>query len=205
MTACSCIPFYFQTNRQTNEKVFLKLAKKLNTPEKFQKLIRSYKYNNEANGEALKAKSAHCLESAFLAAAILEHKDYPTLVMSLEIIDDLDHVIYVFQNNKKWDSVGCSRDTGLNGRKPVFHCLKDLAMSYYEPYIDKSSCITEYQIINRNNLKSNWRFSNKNVWKVEQYLIEVRHQRLKFNKKRYQNLFKKHQNGFRIKKKSFWL
>lgn len=212
MTAFSCIRYYFQTSRQMNDKVFLKLAKKFNTPEKVQKLIRSFKYNNEPDGETLKsayetlkAKSAHCLEGAFLAAAILEHKGYPPLVMSLESIDDLDHVIYVYQKNKKWGSVGCSRDTGLHGRKPVFRNLKDLAMSYYEPYIDKSGCITGYQVVNLDDIKSNWRFSGKNVWKVEQYLIDIRHHRLKFNRKRYQNLFKKYQKGLRIKKKYFWL
>lgn len=126
MIAFNCKAYCFQTNRQMNDKVFIKLAEKFNKPEKVQKLIRSHKYNNEPNGETLKsahstlkAKSAHCLEGAFLAAAILEHKGYPPLVMSLESIDDLDHVIYVYQNNNKWGSVGCSRDTGLHGRKPV--------------------------------------------------------------------------------------
>lgn len=195
-----------------NDKVFFKLAKKFNTPEKVQKLIRSYRYNSEPNGETLKsahstfkAKSAHCLEGALLAAAILEHQGYSPLVMSLESIDDLDHVIYVYQRNNKWGSVGCSRDTGLYGRKPIFRSPKELAMSYYEPYIDKTGCITGYQIVNLDVIKSNWRFSNRNVWKVEQYLIDIRHHRLKFNKRRYKNLFKKFQNGLRIKKKFFWL
>lgn len=195
-----------------NDKVFLKLAKKFSTPEKVQKLIRSYKYNNEPNGETLKsayltlkAKNAHCLEGAFLAAAILEHKGYPPLVMSLESIDDLDHVVYVYNKNGRWGSVGCSRDTGLHGRKAIFRSPKELAMSYYEPYIDKTGCITGYQIVNLDDIKSNWRFSERNVWKVEQYLIDIRHHRLKLNKKRHQKLLKKFLKGLRIKKKIFWL
>ena len=196
-----------------SDKVFLKLSEKHNTPEKVQKLIRSFKYNNESNGETLKsafstlkAKSAHCLEGAFLAAAILEHIGYPPLVMSLESIDDLDHVIYVYQKNNKWGSVGCSRDNGLHGRKPLFSNPKELAMSYYEPYIDNTGCITGYQIVNLDDIKfTNWRFSTKNVWKVEKYLIDIRHHRLKFNKRRYNSLFKKFQSGLRIKKRFFWL
>ena len=139
---------------------FVRLSDKLNSPIKVQTYLRNLKYNKEENGETLrsafsaaKLKTVHCLEAALLAAAILENKGYPPIVMSLESHDNLDHVIFVYNKNRKWGSIGRSRDEGLHGRKPQFKSLKELAMSYYEPYIDKTGCITAYQIVNLDDAK----------------------------------------------------
>lgn len=195
-----------------NNKVFKKLAQKYNSPLKVQKLIRSFKYNREKNGETLrsayvayKKKEAHCLEGALLAAAILEQCGYPPIVMSLESIDDLDHVIYVYKQKSRWGSIACSRDQGLFGRKAVFRSLRDLALSYYEPYIDKTGCITGYQIAHLDQTKTDWRFSLKNVWKVEQHLIDIKHVNLKLNKKRYKKIHKRYLKGLKAKKQKHWL
>lgn len=191
---------------------FKKIAQKYNTPLKVQKLIRSFKYNRELNGETLRSafeafrrKEAHCLEGAILAAAILEHAGFPPMVMSLESVDDLDHVIFVYKKNNKWGSIACSRDQGLFGRKPIFRSLRDLAMSYYEPYIDKTGCITGYQITHLDESKVDWRFSKKHVWKVEQHLIDIKHVNFKFNKKRYKKIHKRYLKGILAKKKPSWL
>lgn len=191
---------------------FKKLAKKYSTPGKVQKYLRALAYNNESNGETLKSaakthteKNAHCLEAAFLAAAILEQIGYPPLVMSLESIDNLDHVLFVYKKNGRWGSVARSRDEGLHGRKPVFRSPRDLALSYYEPYIDKSGCITGYQVVNLDRSMANWRSSKKNVWKVEQFLIDLKHVSIKFNKKRYQKIQSRYLAGIYAAKKSSWL
>lgn len=191
---------------------FQKLAKKYSTPQKVQSFLRAMDYNAEKGGEtlrsahsALKIKKAHCMEAAFLAAAILENCGYEPLVMSLESIDDLDHVIFVYRHKGKWGSVGRSRDEGLHGRKPIFRSLRDLALSYYEPYIDKTGCITGYQIANLDDSKADWRFSKKNVWKAEQFLIDIKHVPIKFNKKRYQRIHKRYMSGIKAKKQSSWL
>lgn len=195
-----------------NKNIFKKISQTLNTPLKVQKFIRQFSYNHEIKGETLKSayetfkcKKAHCLEAALLAAAILEHRKFRPLVMSLESIDNLDHVVYVYQKNRKWGSIGCSRTPGLFGRKPVYRSLKDLAMSYYEPYIDETGCITGYQVVDLNDINSNWRFSIKNVWKVERYLIEVKHVSFKFNKARYQKLRNRYLKKILPKKKASWL
>lgn len=195
-----------------NKNFFKSLSKTLNTPLKVQKYLRKMNYNKELNGEtlrsahsALKAKQAHCLEAAFVAAAILEHKGFKPIVMSLESIDNLDHVIFVYQKNGLWGSIGRSRDEGLHGRKPVFKNLRALALSYYEPYIDKTGCIVGYQIANLDDANVDWRFSSKNVWKLEQYLIDIKHKKIKFNKSKYKKIHKKYLSGIAPKKKEYWL
>jgi hypothetical protein len=195
-----------------SKEFFKKLANQLKTPEKVQRYLRDLNYNHEKNGETLRSafsaaqlKEAHCLEAALLAAAILEYKGFPPLVMSIESHDNLDHVIFVYQKNKKWGSVGRSRDEGLHGRKPLFKNLRSLAMSYYEPYIDKTGCITGYQIAHLDSTKADWRKSSKNVWKVEKYLIDLKHVEFKFNKQRYLRIHKKYLNGITAVKKPSWL
>jgi hypothetical protein len=195
-----------------NKNYFKNLSKKLNTPLKVQKYLRQLNYNKETDGEtlrsayaALKAKKAHCLEAAFIAAAILEHKGYAPLVMSLESIDNLDHVIFVYQQNGLWGSIGRSRDEGLHGRKPIFKTLRQLAVSYYEPYIDKTGCIVGYQIANLDDGKADWRFSKKNVWKLEKFLIDIRHEKIKFNKRRYKKIHENYLKGNLASKKKSWL
>lgn len=192
--------------------IFKKLARKYSNPIKVQKFLKSIPYNSEKKGETLKSaaesfkkQNAHCLEAAFLAAAILEIKGYPPLVMSLESQDDLDHVVYVYKKNNKWGSVARSRDAGLHGRKPVFRSLRDLALSYYEPYIDSTGCITGYQVAHLDDSRSNWRYSTKNVWKAEQFLIDIKHVSIKFNKRRYQKIYKNYLNGKRAKRQKSWL
>lgn len=145
------------------------------------------------------------MEASLLAAAILENRGYKPFVMSLESIDNLDHVIFVYQKNKKWGSIGCSRTPGLFGRKPVYRSLRDLALSYYEPYIDKTGCITGYQIANLDDINSNWRFSRRNVWKVEKYLIDIKHISIKFNKKRYKILRDRYLKNIFPKSQSTWV
>lgn len=192
--------------------IFKKLAQKYPDPVRVQKFLRAMDYNAEKGGEtlrsalsSLKKKKAHCMEAAFIAAAILEQRGYPPLVMSLESIDDLDHVIFVYRKNGRWGSVARSRDEGLHGRKPVFRSLRDLALSYYEPYIDKSGCITGYQVAHLDDSGADWRRSPKNVWKAEQFLIDLRHKRIKFNKIRYRRIHQRYLRGQYAARQNTWL
>lgn len=191
---------------------FKKLANKFSDPLKVQSFLRSLEYNHEQKGETLRSalsalnkSEVHCLEAALVAAAILEHQGYPPLVMSLESQDNLDHVIFVYKKNYLWGSVGRSRDEGLHGRKPRFRSLRDLALSYYEPYIDKTGCITGYQVANLDDVGTDWRSGQKNVWKVEKFLIDIKHVQIKFNLSRYNKIHKKYLSGICAKKTNLWL
>ncbi len=173
-----------------------KLIESLPTPARVQRFLTSLPYNRELDGstlrsfrEALKRNEVHCLEAALVAAVILEQHGFPTRLLSLESQDKLDHVIFVFRENSCWGSIGRSRDIGLHGRRPVFRRLRDLAWSYFAPYVDYSGRITGYGLGNLDALeKYDWRFSAKNVWKVENYLREIPHCSLKSSDETYGNL-----------------
>ena len=157
-------------------------------------------YNWEAQGgtlrsfrEMLKAGEAHCLEAAVGAAVILEQHGYPPLLMDIESVDLLDHVIFVFQKNGKWGSIGRSRDTGLHGRKPLFRSLRDLTWSYFDPYVDFSGRIKGYGLANLYDLGNyDWRFSPRRMTKIEDFLRALPHRRLRSSDARYEKLLKRY-------------
>ena len=119
------------------------------------------------------------------AACVLEQHGYPPLVMSLESADLLDHVIFVYREAGRWGSVARSRDPGLHGRKPAFGTPRALALSYFDAYVDDTGSLTGYAVADLRDLgRYDWRFSRRNVWAVERFLLRVRHQRLPRRPKR---------------------
>ena len=173
-----------------------RLVEKYRTPKQVQQFLRSLAYNREEEGdsqfsfrEVVKRKKAHCLEAALVAAVILEQHGYPPLLLSFESVDELDHVIYIFQKDGLWGSVARSRDAGLHGRKPVFRTPRDLAWSYYEPYVDLTGRITGYAVVDLDELGNyDWRFSSRNLWKLEKYLIAFPHRAMASSDDRYSKL-----------------
>ena len=126
------------------------------------------------------------MEAALCAAVILEQHGYPPLLLSLESQDKLDHVVFIFQKKGLWGSVGRSRDAGLHGRRPLFRRLRDLVWSYFDPYIDSTGRITGYGAANLYALgRYDWRFSPRNLWRVENHLREIPHAPLRSSDKRY--------------------
>lgn len=163
------------------------------TPHRIQRWLRSLGYNWERNGPTLRSfrgvvrrRSAHCLEAALAAAAILEHHGHPPLLLDLESRDRLDHVVCAFRRDGRWGAVGGSRDVGLWGRRPAFRSVEALARSYYAPYIDEAGRIVAYALADLRALDPyDWRLSERNVWKVERFLIALPHRPLPTSDRRY--------------------
>ena len=159
---------------------------RLRTPLAVQQWLNALPYNTEKGGETLRSfrgvirtGTAHCLEAALSAAVIMEQHGYPPLVLSFESIDLLDHVIFVYRTRTGWGSVARSRDPGLHGRQPLFATPRALALSYVESYVDFTGGIKAYAVVDLRVMGDyDWRLSEKNVWKVEQMLLDWPHRRL---------------------------
>lgn len=172
------------------------MIESLRTPAQVQRFLTAMPYNWERSGgtlrsfrEVLKRNEAHCLEAALAATVILEQHGYPPLLLDIESVDLLDHVIFVFQKQGLWGSIGRSRDIGLHGRKPVFRNLRQLVWSYFDPYVDFSGRIKGYGLTNLYDLgKYDWRFSSKNMHRIEDHLRAIPHRALKSSDKRYERL-----------------
>lgn len=175
------------------------IIRTLRTPVQVQRFLRALPYNWEREGRTLRSfrgvmrhGEAHCLEAVLAAATILEHHGYPPLVLDLESEDHLDHVLFLFRHRGRWGAIGRSRDPGLHGRKPAFPTVRDLALSYVDPYVDGSGRITGYGVGDLDELvRGNWRLSERNVWEVERALIRVPHRPLHTSDRRHQRMLRR--------------
>ncbi len=178
-----------------------RLIARLRRPADVQAWLNDLPYNVEKGGETLRSfrgvvrtGMAHCLEAALFAAVVLEQHGYPPLVLSFESQDNLDHVIFVYRSRGGWGSVARSRDPGLHGRKPVFANPRALARSYIEPYVDYTGRVLGFGVCNLAEAMGNydWRWPQKNVWKVERVLIDWPHTKLPSSNARYRELKKRY-------------
>ena len=191
------------------------LIQSLRTPAQVQEYFTAMPYNWERQGgtmrsfrEVLKVGEAHCLEAAVGAAVILEQHGYLPLLMDIESVDLLDHVIFVFQKNGRWGSIGRSRDIGLHGRRPIFRSLRDLTWSYFDPYVDFSGRIKGYGVTSLYDLGNyDWRFSPRKMTKIEEHLRHIPHRAIRSSDKRYEQLlarYKKYKQRYPDRSPSYY-
>ena len=175
-----------------------RILRRLATPAKVQAFLNALPYNTEPPPDpatlrtfrgVVRTNTAHCLEAALFTAVVMEQHGLPPIVMSLESIDGLDHVLFVYRRRGRWGSVARSRDPGLHGRQPVFRTLRELALTYVDPYIDKTGCVKAYGAVDLRVLDPyDWRLSDGNAWKVERLLFEIPHQPIRVSRARVSRL-----------------
>lgn len=192
---------------------FEDLAQAYPTPEAVQKLINSFEYNSEEEGETVHSaltvvqkRRAHCLEAAFASAAILEHHGYPPLVLSLESVDLIDHVVFVFRDeNDNWGAIGRSREPSLHGRRPKFKSLRELAKTYQEGFVDGEGRVTGYALAHLDDSGTPWRHSRRCVRKAERFLVDLPHAPLPTPEEDYQRWLKAFmRRGQPLRGKHWW-
>lgn len=119
-----------------------RLFAKLNSPIRIQNFLDTLSVNFELTVETymsprrvLAAKSAHCLEGAVLAAAILAyHGKIPLLMDFQTAFDDEDHVVALFKENGLWGALSKTNHAQLRYRDAVYASPRELAMSYFHEY-----------------------------------------------------------------------
>jgi hypothetical protein len=171
-----------------------RLIARLRTPLAVQRFLNHLPYNQEPHGRATQRSfrgvvrhgCAHCLEAALFSAVVLEQHGFPPLVLSFESIDELDHVLFIYQQRGRWGSIGRSRDPGLHGRKPVFATPRALALSYFDAYVDYTGRVTGYAVVDLAAAMGDydWRVAATNVWKVERMLLDQRHRAIRSSDRR---------------------
>ena len=196
----TCEPAYAPPGREAFSLKERELIQRFRTPLSVQRFLYTLPYNHERQGETLRSfrsalehQTVHCLEAVLVAATILEQHGYPPLFLDMESQDNLDHVVFAFHERGRWGAVARSRDVGLQGRRPVFRTLRHLVMSYVDPYVDGKGRITGYGLADLRTLTgTDWRFSTKNVWKVEDTLIQLPHKKLKTSDRRYERMLRRY-------------
>ena len=108
---------------------------------------------------------------------MLEQHGYPPLVMSLESVDALDHVIFIYRGSGAGDRWR-DRATRAAWAQARVSKPRALALSYVDPYIDLTGRVKAYGIVDLRVLGGyDWRCRPGNVWKVERMLFDFPHRR----------------------------
>src|SRR4029079_4227507 len=103
--------------------------------------------------------------------------------------DLLDHVTFVFRQHGRWGSIARSRDFGLHRRKAAFRSVRDLALSYFDPFVDFTGRLKGYGLTSLYDLGNyDWRFSPRKMTKIEDHLREIPHAPLPSSDRRYEKL-----------------
>lgn len=177
-----------------------KIIQRLKTPKQVQAYLRALPYNYEKEKktvrsfrEVVRHNTAHCLEAAVGAAVIMEQHGFPPLLLSIDSTDLLGHVLFLFKQNGRWGTVGRSRDLGLHGRKPVFRTPRDIALSYFDPYVDFTGRINGYAVVNLAELGDyDWRFTPRNMNKLHDWLVDYEHIPIASSDARYKKLLERY-------------
>ncbi len=132
----------------------------------------------------LREQTAHCLEGAVFAATALSLLGFPPLVMDLEAVQDTDHVIAVFRERGHWGAIAKSNFAGLRYREPVYRTLRELAMSYFENYINLRGERTlrgysrPVSLARFDRTHPGWVISGTDLWFIPDHLVHVPHRPL---------------------------
>ena len=128
----------------------------------------------------LRERTAHCFDGALFAASLLRRLGYPPLILEIIPNDaDDDHLLALFKRNGHWGAVAQSNFVGLRFREPVFRTLRELVMSYFEPYYNVAGARTMRGYTVPLNLKAfdrvNWMIADAPLDDVADRLDAIRH------------------------------
>lgn len=166
----------------------LRALRLLRTPAGIQRALDAMPYHLASTAwpprRVLAERTAHCLEGAVFAAAALRVLGFPPLLLDLEAVQDTDHVLAVWREGGGWGAIAKSNFSGLRFRAPVYRTLRELAMSYFDGYVNLRGERTLRAYSRPVNLarfdrtRPGWATTGGDLWYVAEHLLTVPHTRL---------------------------
>jgi hypothetical protein len=162
----------------------------LDTPQKIQDFLNTLPFNFEKKGdtnmsplETLRAGTAHCMEGAMLACAILWYHGEKPLLLDLKTTnDDFDHVVTLFKKNGLWGALSKTNHGVLRYRDPIYKNVRELVMSYFNEYFLNSNGTKTLRSYSKpfdiSRLSPDWLTSSKNLWNIVRLLEKSPHVQL---------------------------
>ena len=130
----------------------------------------------------LRTRRAHCFGGALFAAAALRSFGHPPLLVDLRAVNDDDHVLAVFRHRGHWGALGKSNCTTLRYREPIHRTLRELALTYFELYVNTAGQKTLREYSATLDLRpwdaAGWMFDPEPLDGIEERLESIRHYRL---------------------------
>lgn len=168
----------------------LSFLKKLRTPIRIQDYLDTLPINNEKGGETcmsptqvMRARKAHCLEGALLAAAALALRGEKPLLMNLKSSPgDQDHAVALYRVNGYWGAISKTNHAALRFRDPVYRTLRELALSYFHEYFEnptgRKTLFAYSKPLNLARFGTRWMSATDDLWEIAYALRSAPHTRL---------------------------
>ncbi len=161
----------------------------LSTPIKIQDFLDALPMNFEEGGDThrspravLRARKAHCIEGAMLAAAALAIAGEPPLIMNLSARmgrGDVDHVIALYTRGGAYGAISKTNHSVLRFRDPVYRSLRELALSYFNEWFlpagEKTLECYSKPLNMQKRFGTAWITSEKDLWEVADALSVTPH------------------------------
>jgi hypothetical protein len=116
------------------------ILEQLDTPWRVQQYLDRTPYNTDHQTRSprrvMRDRRAHCIEGALFAAAALRFHGHPPLLVDLRAENDDDHVLAIYRWRGFFGAVAKSNFVGLRFREPIHRTVRELALSYFEPYFN---------------------------------------------------------------------
>ncbi len=129
-----------------------KILSQLKTPKKIQDYLDAVDYSAESvyrsPRSVMRDRKAHCFDGAVFAAAALRTIGFPPLILDMQAVRDDDHVLAVFKRNGCWGAIAKSNFAGLRFREPIHRTLRELVMTYFEPFynLNREKTLRQYTV-----------------------------------------------------------
>jgi hypothetical protein len=159
----------------------------LSTPYRIQLFLLDLPYSAEERyrspASVIRDRTAHCFDGALFAAAALRRIGHIPLIVDLLPNDrDDDHLIALFKDRGHWGAVAKSNFSGLTFREPIHRNLRELVLTYFEPFynVQKEKTLRAYTVpldLRRFD-KVNWMGSDERLDDIGIRLDEIRKIRL---------------------------
>jgi hypothetical protein len=155
----------------------------LDTPIKIQAFLDEIPYSAESCYrcplQVLRDRLAHCFDGALFAAAALRRIGFPPLILDMLPNErDDDHLLALFKQENHWGAIAKSNFAGLRFREPIFRNLRELVLSYFEPYynIEREKTLRGYTVpLNLTAFdKLNWMTSDAGLEQIADRLDQIR-------------------------------
>jgi hypothetical protein len=172
-------------------RTYARLAR-LSTPIAIQDFLDALPMNFEKGGDthrspaqALRAKKAHCIEGALIAAAALWIADERPLVMDLwadEKKDGEDHIVALYKRDGYWGAVSKTNHASIRFRDPVYRTLRELALSYFHEWFlnttGEKTLVAYSKPYDLSELGPGWVASAEPLWQLDDVFNDLPHYQL---------------------------
>jgi hypothetical protein len=116
------------------------LMDSLDSPSKIQAYLDKVLYcgddRNRSPLQVIREGECHCYDGGLFGALALWRIGYPPRILDLLPDDDDDHVLAVYQLDRRYGAVAKSNFANLRLREPVYPNIRTLVYTYFDPYFN---------------------------------------------------------------------